>query len=245
MVDDVRPGRRRICFVVDKLAGRSGGAERILIATANGLAARGHEVQIVSHEPREDAPFYPLAFGVIHINLRRPNAVRSRLRRSLDRMRETLHRRLRSHAFPLDHLLWLSKHGAFWRRLERHLAAHRPDVAIAFLPPAITALGMVRPEAPLRRIASLHNVPEHDLANPARWDPNPLDRRRRMAALARMDAITVLLPSSATGFPSRCAAGWRSCRTRCGRCRRPGSAPSAIPPCSRSAGSPPSSATAC
>ena len=192
---------RRICFVIDRLAGRSGGAERILIETANALAARGHEVQIVSHEPREGAPFYPLAFGVIHTNLRRPKAVRSRLRRRIDQLREVLHREVQSYVFPLGHLLWLSKHGAFWRRLERHLAAHRPDVAIAFLPPAITALGMARPQHPLRRVASLHNVPEQDLTNSARWDPNPVDRRRRMAALARMDVITVLLPEFRDWFP--------------------------------------------
>ena len=74
-------------------------------------------------------------------------------------------------------------------------------MAIAFLPPAITALGMARPGHPLRRVASLHNVPEQDLTNPARWDPNPLDRRRRMAALQRMDAITVLLPEFRDWFP--------------------------------------------
>ena len=200
--EEIRPARpHRICFVIDRLAGRSGGAERILIETANRLAARGHEVQIVSHETREGAPFYPLAFGVIHTNLRRPRAVRNRLRRRIDQLRETLHRELRSYVFPLGHLLWFSKNGAFWRRLERHLAAHQPDVAIAFLPPAITALGMVRPRYPLRRIASLHNVPEQDLANSARWDPNPVDRRRRMAALERMDAITVLLPEFRDWFP--------------------------------------------
>lgn len=195
--------RRRICFVIDRLAGRSGGAERILIETANGLAARGHEVQIVSHETRVGAPFYPLALGVVHINLRRPQAVRNRLRRRLDEVRETLHREVRLYGFPVGHLLWFSKHGAFWRRLQQHLAAHEPDVAVAFLPPAITALGLARPSPGLYRVASLHNVPAHDLANPARWDPNPLDRARRMAALERYDAVTVLLPEFRDWFPDR------------------------------------------
>ncbi len=198
-----RPTTRRlsICFVIDRLAGRSGGAERVLVETANRLALRGHEVQVVSHDAREGEPFFPLEFGVIHTNLRRPKAARSRLRRWADAQRETLHRLAGGDIYLLDRLIWLSKYGAFWRRLERHLAAHRPDVAVAFLPPAITALGHVRPEGPLRRVAALHNVPEQDLANPARWDPSALDRRRRMAALGKMDAISVLLPEFRDWFP--------------------------------------------
>ncbi len=191
-----------ICFIIDRLAGRSGGAERVLVETANRLALRGNEVQIVSHDVREGEPFFPLEFGVIHTNLRRPKAARSRLRRWADARREALHRLAgATDVFPFDRLVWYSKYGSFWRRLERHLGAHRPDVAVAFLPPAITALGLVRPAAPLRRIASLHNVPEHDLANPARWDPSALDRRRRMAALGKMDAISVLLPEFRDWFP--------------------------------------------
>jgi glycosyltransferase involved in cell wall biosynthesis len=186
--------RRKVCFVVDKLAGRSGGAERILIGTANALSARGHEVQILTHEARGIAPFYPLAPGVIHTNLWRPQAVRNRLRRRVDALRNKLHARYKTPLFPFDHLLWASKYGAFWRRLEIHLAAHQPDVAIAFLPPAIAALGRARSSPGLRRIASLHNVPEQDYHNPARWDPSPLDRRRRWAGLEACDAITVLLP---------------------------------------------------
>lgn len=196
----LRP-RRRVCFVIDKLAGRSGGAERILIETAGALAGRGHEVQIVTHEPNEARPFYPPAFGVMLSNLRRPRAMRSRLRRGLDAVRERLHGRLGTLPVPLDRLLWLSRHGAFRRRLEAHLHIHRPDVAIAFLPPAITALGHVAPFPGLRRIASLHNVPAEDLTNPERWDPSPLDRARRMEALAQCDAVTVLLPEFRDWFP--------------------------------------------
>lgn len=186
--------RRRICLVIDRIANRSGGAERVLVETANRLAARGHEVQVVTHETRRGGPFFPLDFGVVHTDLRRPQEARSRLRRRVDRWRESFQRRFETAAYPLDHAVWLSKHGAFWRRLERHLAAHQPDVAVAFLPPAIVALGLARPSPGLRRIASLHNVPAADLADPGRWDPSALDRRRRMEALARMDAITVLLP---------------------------------------------------
>jgi glycosyltransferase involved in cell wall biosynthesis len=89
-----------------------------------------------------------------------------------------------------------------WRRLERFLNLHQPDVAIAYLPASVVALGMIRPAYPLRRIASLHNVPERDLCDPARWDPNPLDRKRRMSSLRRHDAITVLQPEFRDWFPA-------------------------------------------
>lgn len=193
--------RRRVCLIIDRIAGRSGGAERILIGTANALAARGHEVQILTHEPRGIPPFYPLAPGVVHTNIRRPKAVRNRLRRKLDELRDRLHARYKTPPFPFDHLLWFSKYGAFWRRLRAHLAVHEPDVAIAFLPPAITALGRAGPLPGLRRVASLHNVPEEDLTSPKRWDPSPLDRKRRMDALESCDAITVLLPEFRSWFP--------------------------------------------
>jgi glycosyltransferase involved in cell wall biosynthesis len=194
-------GRKRICFVIDRLAARSGGGERVIVETANALAARGHIVEILTHENRRAAPFYPLDFGIALTNLRRPDRSRNRLWRRIDRLRERLHRTIRRFPFPIDRLLWLSKHEAFRQRLERHLNAHQPDVAVAFLPPAITALGLAQPDQPPRRVASLHNVPEKDLMDPGRWDPNPLDRRRRMQALAQMDAITVLLPEFRDWMP--------------------------------------------
>jgi hypothetical protein len=64
----------------------------------------------------------------------------------------------------------MSGHGklaGIWRRLTGGLDAGGPaDAGIAD-----------------GRVASLHNVPQHDLQDPARGDPNPLDRKRRMAAL--------------------------------------------------------------
>lgn len=204
MPDDRKHGRvpKKVCFILDRLAARSGGAERVLIETANAMVARGHRVEILSHEKGRRPPFFPLRFGITHTNLRRPDAARGKLRLRFDRWREERHRKVSSFRFPMDRLVWLSQHGAFWRRLERHINLHRPDVAIAFLPSALTALGMIRPNYPLRRIASLHNVPERDLCDPARWDPNPLDRKRRMASLHRHDAITVLQAEFRDWFPA-------------------------------------------
>ena len=192
---------RNIMLVTERLAFRSGGAERVLIETANALEARGHAVEIVTHERDMRPPFFPMRFGVTHTNIRRPDRARSRTRLRLDRWRERLYARVYEYRFPLDRVVWLSKHGAFWRRLEDHINLHRPDVAIAFLPSAIVALGLIRPQYGLRRIASLHNVPERDLCDPARWDPNPFDRQRRMSALHVHDAITVLQPEFRDWFP--------------------------------------------
>jgi hypothetical protein len=193
----IRAKRTRVAFIIDKLAQRSGGAERVLIETANALAARGHQVEIITHEYRGAAPFYALRRGVILSNLRPP--ARPRWRRLLDMARSLLER----HApdWPgLDRITWASRNGSFWRRLDRHLKATRPSVAVAFMPPAITALGLATGAPGLRRVASIHNVPEQDFNNPARWDPSRLDRRRRLAALSRMDRITVLLPEDPGWF---------------------------------------------
>jgi len=187
---------------VHQIAGRSGGAERVLVEAANALAVRGHRVEILTHERSLRPPFFPLRFGVTQTNLRKPDAVRTKLRLRVDRWREEKERKVQSYRFPVNRLVWLSRNGAFWRRLEDYINLHRPDVAIAFLPPSIVALGMIRPAYPLRRIASLHNVPQRDLCDPARWDPNPLDRKRRMSSLRRHDAITVLQPEFRDWFPA-------------------------------------------
>lgn len=192
-----RSDRMRIAFVIDRLAGRGGGAERVLVDTANALAARGHAVEVVTHDLTAGPPFYPLVPGVVLSNLRPP---RRGWRGPLGRIRAAAERRFAGIAPLLDRLLWESRHGGFHRRLARHLAAIRPDVAVAVLPPAMTALAAA--PGPFRRAASLHNVPAEDFDNPARWDPNPRDRCLRWAALARMDAITVLLPEFRDWFPS-------------------------------------------
>lgn len=193
---------KKICFVLEKIAARSGGAERVVVETANAMAARGNFLEIVTHENRGKSPFYPLRFGVSHTNLRRPDAVRGPSRLWMDKQRKDMHRKVRSYRFPMDRLVWVSQHGSFWRRLEQYINEHQPDVVVAFLPSAIVALGMIRPNYPVRRIASLHNVPERDLCDPARWDPNPLDRKRRMSSLWCHDTITVLQDEFRDWFPA-------------------------------------------
>lgn len=190
-----------ICFVIERVIGRSGGAERIMIELANWLATQGFPVRIVSYESKDGQPFYPLSFGVIHSNIRPPDKIRHWCRCWIDRLRLKVHGG-KLFIFPFNRLSWWSKHGGFERALERDLALHRPSVAVAFLPPAIVALGRVRTPYGLRRIASVHNVPQLDLASPTRWDPNPLDVRRRIDALESHDVITVLLDEFKDWFPT-------------------------------------------
>jgi len=196
------PGGRRIAFVIDRLAGRAGGAERVLTDTANALAGRGQSVEIITHEYVCADPFYPLAPGVTLTRLRAPLPV---WRVPLWRLRNLLERH--GHHLPgIEHLAWISRHGAFWRRLADHMAANPPHVAVGFLPPAFTALALASERlrargVTVRTIASTHNVPAQDFLNPQRWGPGRLDRARRLAAVQRLDRITVLLPEFRDWYP--------------------------------------------
>jgi glycosyltransferase involved in cell wall biosynthesis len=183
---------RRITFVCEKLADRSGGAERVLIELANELARRGYTVEILSHELRGITPFYPLEFGVRHINLspRADNA--TRLDRLLNRIKDRL--KTMDLVFPINRLAFWVRYARFSARLGRHIDASEPHVVVPFMPPAIVASALARTRHMPRFVASMHNAPEQDFENPDRWDPGPYARRRRLEAMERLDSIAVLLP---------------------------------------------------
>jgi glycosyltransferase involved in cell wall biosynthesis len=194
------PRRKRICLIIEALAERSGGAERVLIDLANEMAARGHEVEILSHDVKPGPPFYPLAPGVRHLNLRPHALQRSIPRRALDKARRAFHR-MGAHRSPFDRLVWFSRHGGFWRRLERHLDASEPDAVVAFMPPAVIALSLAAPKKRPLKFASMHNAPEQDFENPLRWDPTSYGRRRRLELMGGIDRIGVLLPEYRMWYP--------------------------------------------
>lgn len=188
--------KKRISFVIEKLAQRGGGAERVLIDVANALVRRGYEVEIITHEYRGKAPAYPLEPGLIVNNLR-PHQ-RSKFKKSIQPIRKALNT---AHSFPgLARLSWLNRHGSFWRRLGRHLEANRPDVAIAFMPPAIKALAYAEVSYNLLKIASTHNAPSQDYENALRWDPSRIDQQRRLSCLSKIDKVCVLLPEYASYY---------------------------------------------
>lgn len=183
--------RPSVCFVIQKLAGLSGGAERVLIDVASGLAARDMDVEIVCYERNGGVPYYPLQ-GVSHRNLF-PRQV------SISTERPPsfgLEARVRGtpNMFPLGHLKWHVTYGAFIRALRRHLGETRPDVVIGFMPTGIMVAAMAAHELGIPCIGSTHNVPEEDFGASQRWDPNPVYRKRRMESLDLVDRLLVLQP---------------------------------------------------
>lgn len=193
-----------ICFVMRKIAGRGGGAERVLVDVANELAARGHHLEILSYEPRRVAPFFPLRFGVRHINLLKPKKVQSRLEKFVERFISASLLRLPLIS-PLNKLNWYLTHVPFTKALRRYLTANAPDVVVAWMPPSYAPVVAACRGTGIRVLASTHNEPSQDYENPLRWDPNPLDRRIRLKALGEMDQFAVLLPEYKDWYPAKIA----------------------------------------
>ena len=189
----------KIAFVIQKLAARSGGAERILVETANEMARRGFEVAILSHENRGVEPFYKVDGAVIHTNLfKRPIEHKHKERwKKREEFRESL-----PLVFPLNRLRWRMTHAGFVKSLKRYIARERPDVLIPFMPPAITPCALAARGTGVKVIASTHNEPSQDFENPERWDPNPIDVRLRKEVLRYVDKILVLLPNYMDWYPA-------------------------------------------
>src|SRR5688572_1342651 len=194
----------KVAILIERLAQRSGGAERVLVDLAAGLASRGHDVEIVSHERRAGRPFYDLPADVKVRNIRyargSPGWLTVLAVRLVDGLR-ILTIKGAPRFFPFDRAVHQLRNRGFGRRLARYLANARPDAAIAFMPPAFVPLALANSTYPLRRLASLHNAPVHDFEDPARWDPTAYGRRQRLALLERMDAIGVLLEEHRSYFP--------------------------------------------
>lgn len=190
-----------IAFVIQKIAGRSGGAERVLVETANELAKRGFRVEIISYENRGIGPFYTPREDVRHRNLfRRP--IDHRMKK-LWKGREYVRERI-PHFFPMNILKWKITYGGFIRALQKYIRDEKPAILIPFLPPAITVCAFASRNYPnVNVVASTHNVPAQDYENPRRWDSNPSDIRRRREALEYIDKILVLLPEYKEWYPEK------------------------------------------
>lgn len=126
--------RVKLVFAVKTLDSRGGGAERVLATVASGLAARGHDVTVVTCQHRGDPSFYAFDERVRVAYLDVPNAGRKTSLRDL---------------------------GSRVRALRTFLRSHAPDVAIGFMhsiyvPLALAAIGTGCPV-----VASEHTSPEH------------------------------------------------------------------------------------
>lgn len=188
----------RVCFVIQKLLGLSGGAERVFVETARAMTARGIDVKILIYDSGTGRAAYETGDIVVKnlFPLKRPDIRTSRSDSTPVSLKKM------PHGHIMGHVKWALTHELFIRTLRRHLQRHPPDVIVGFLPPAITAC--VRAAAPLNIpvIASVHNLPEQDFGNSVRWDQNPVYRHRAKKALADADAITILLDEFRSWFPS-------------------------------------------
>lgn len=202
----------RVTFVIQKLAGLPGGAERVLIDTARSMAARGMQVDILSYDRHAGPPAYdPSPVAVVSL-FPIPQRLASSWRRAVSQASYARRSRIEVliNAVPnlplLTHLKWALTHGMFAHRLRAALRQRQPDVVVAFLPPAITAAAWALRGLPAKHrpalIASTHNLPAEDFDDDSpRWDQNPLYRARARAALAEAQAITILQPEFASWFP--------------------------------------------
>lgn len=200
----------KIHFVIQKLAGIRGGAERITVETAAAMAARGHDVTIATFEPRNGPPAYD-PDGVRVINLF-PGFSASGAGGTVDaqgssrpgmaRRVETMLKRLPD-VSPLAEARFALTHGLYRQRLHRFLRRDRPDVVVAVMPPAITAAAFAAEGTGVPVVASTHNVPAADYEAFDRWDQNPVYRRRSIEAFDKCASILVLLEEFRDWFPTR------------------------------------------
>lgn len=195
---DLAPRFRRgktVAIVIRLLVNRSGGAERIYCELANMLAARGYEVTCLHYDALPGKPFFAIDHRVEVINLH-PEAlpIRHRLARWFSR-RIFVPRSLR------ETWSWFSSNDIFIAQLRDFFALRKPDVVLSFMPPANTPALLAAATTGVKVVPTNHNVPQEDYTSPERWDPNPIDRRMRLAALDHAARIHVIFPGFGDWFP--------------------------------------------
>ena len=129
----------RLLFCIKAMNNPGGGAERVLAAVANGLAARGHEVAVLTFEAPGGRSFYPLDEAVERIGLG-----------------------IGSTTGPATPAATLRRMAA----LRRRVRAHRPDVAIGFMHSMFLPLAAALAGSGIPVIASEHTVPEYYARRP-------------------------------------------------------------------------------
>lgn len=182
--------RPEVALFVTALHSVSGGAERVLADVANGLAARGYPVTVVTLQDHNGPSFYPLRFGVRRVDGRRRHK-EGRGGPSWNALNE----RTKTNRVVAA-TTWLVRYAPRIRSLRRMIRLVRPTVAIAFLPSSYPYVTIAAMGTRTKTIASLHNVPDRDLGgDPQRWDQNPVDIWFRRRTLRWTALNTVLLGS--------------------------------------------------
>jgi len=129
----------RLLFCIKAMNNPGGGAERVLATVANGLAARGHDVAVLTFEAPGGRPFYALDAAVERIGLG-----------------------IGSTTGPATPVATLRRMVALRRQVRRH----RPDVAIGFMHSMFLPLAAALAGSGVPVVASEHIVPEHYRSRP-------------------------------------------------------------------------------
>ncbi|OJI92452.1 glycosyltransferase involved in cell wall biosynthesis [Planktotalea frisia] len=183
--------RLRVCFVIQKLFGLSGGAERVFAQTVTAMAARGMDVEVLVYDTSTRALHFDL--GDIAVTNVLPSVLRRRSKPGMASSQTPSIVKNLPYGNMFGSLKWAVTHGMFANRVKRTLHSNPPDVIVAFLPPAITAAVSAGQALGIPVIASTHNLPQEDFGlDSPRWDQNPVYRTRARRALANATSITVL-----------------------------------------------------
>lgn len=201
-----------VCLAINRLANRSGGAERVVVTLANELCATGFDVTILTWEADERRPFYPLDTRVRIVNLMLREARQSQKKGASKPGKPLLrhigkkllkNRLLSLPVWKLEHGLlknrllsypvWKLEHGDQIARMHTYFRSAKPDAVIAFLPYSFPYVVKAAEDTPVTVITSCHNVPERDFEDPSRWSGNPYDIWWRKECLRHSDAVTCLL----------------------------------------------------
>jgi glycosyltransferase involved in cell wall biosynthesis len=132
----------KLLFAIKRLSSAVGGAERVLCSICSELAARGHDVAIVTFDPPGGQPFYPLDARVRRIDLGIGDSARTA------RLGETL-RRISA--------------------LRRAVLAENPQVATGFMHSMFVPLAFSLAGTRIPVIGSEHIVPEHYRTRPLQY----------------------------------------------------------------------------
>lgn len=201
---------KKITLCIQKIAGLSGGAEKVLVDLANQLWARGFSVDILSYEDTGGEPFFYLSPGIVCRNIkpyddrRRARAWRNSLEQGsieffVNRIVSVIDR-----TPYLCRFSWNRRYRRMIDRLQQFIDWHAPDVMICFMPGISTYVIAARQKSAHKPsvIISNHNVPEADFESLERWDRNRYDRYLRRLYLRKAEAVTVLLPEYRDWFTS-------------------------------------------
>lgn len=132
----------KILFCIKELHNSSGGAERVLVEVASGLAKKGHEIVFLSLDKSDQNSFYEFHETIKWIKLgSEVNANSNRLLKMIKSI----------------------------KRVREFVNELKPDIAIGFMHSMYIPLGLSLVGTSVPVIASEHIVPEHYKSRPLQW----------------------------------------------------------------------------